>query len=102
MDNNKIENNSKNGIPVCMEGLTFLALLILKLTSRPDIDWFWVFLPLWIIPVIVFLLAFVFGIILALKESNQKRKKAKLESDRMNEWNKKKKENEDRKKNEQV
>lgn len=47
-------------------GLTFLALLILKLTGLADITWFWVFFPLWILPAVVLTLPpIIFLLVLA-------------------------------------
>lgn len=46
-------DSSKNG-GIGLLGLTFVVLLVLKLTNlAPGLSWFWVWFPLWIGPAIV-------------------------------------------------
>lgn len=51
MSDKKVKVNV--GPTIGLGGLTFLVLLILKLTGSANVTWFWVFFPLWIGPVIV-------------------------------------------------
>lgn len=46
-----------------ISGLTFIALLVIKLAVNPSISWFWVFFPLWIVPSALIALSLVIFII---------------------------------------
>lgn len=59
----------KGGSSIGIGTIVFIVLLILKLTgAAPGLTWFWVFFPLWIVPVaaicliaIVVLITTIFG-----------------------------------------
>jgi len=46
-------------------GLTFVVLLVLKLTNLAQITWFWVFFPLWILPAILLGVGGIFFLVYA-------------------------------------
>lgn len=54
-------SSSSSGIGVC--GATFVALLVLKFTGYFQYSWFWVFLPLFLPIIILFLILGVIGIL---------------------------------------
>lgn len=63
------DNIEKGGSSIGIGTIVFIVLLILKLTgAAPGLTWFWVFFPLWIVPVaaicliaIVVLITKIFG-----------------------------------------
>lgn len=63
------DNIKKGGSSIGIGTIVFIVLLILKLTgAAPGLTWFWVFFPLWIVPVaaicliaIVVLITTIFG-----------------------------------------
>lgn len=63
------DNFKKGGSSIGIGTIVFIVLLILKLTgAAPGLTWFWVFFPLWIVPVaaicliaIVVLITTIFG-----------------------------------------
>lgn len=63
------DNIKKGGSSIGIGTIVFIVLLILKLTgAAPGLTWFWVFFPLWIVPVaaicliaIIVLIATIFG-----------------------------------------
>ena len=59
MTNNN-SNVSFSGPSLGVSFLVFLVLLVLKMTSLVDISWIWVTCPLWIGPVVCFVLWFWF------------------------------------------
>jgi len=63
-------NSSNNGVG--MYGLTFIALLVLKLTNVIDWSWWWITCPLWGGAAISFIIAIIL-IIVAIKKGAKKR-----------------------------
>lgn len=63
------DNIKKGGSSIGIGTIVFIVLLTLKLTGAvPGLTWFWVFFPLWIVPVaaicliaIVMLITKIFG-----------------------------------------
>lgn len=63
------DNIKKGGSSIGIGTIVFIVLLVLKLTgAAPGLTWFWVFFPLWIVPVaaicliaIVMLITTIFG-----------------------------------------
>lgn len=63
------DNIEKGSYSIGIGTIVFIVLLILKLTgAAPGLTWFWVFFPLWIVPVaaicliaIVVLITKIFG-----------------------------------------
>lgn len=63
------DNIKKGGSSIGIGTIIFIVLLVLKLTGAvPGLTWFWVFFPLWIVPVaaicliaIVVLITTIFG-----------------------------------------
>lgn len=63
------DNFKKGGSSIGIGTIVFIVLLTLKLTGAvPGLTWFWVFFPLWIVPVaaicliaIVMLITKIFG-----------------------------------------
>lgn len=63
------DNIKKGGSSIGIGTIVFIVLLVLKLTGAvPGLTWFWVFFPLWIVPVaaicliaIVMLITTIFG-----------------------------------------
>ena len=63
-------SSSSSGIG--LSGLTFIALLVLKLTNVIDCSWWWVTAPLWINAIIV-ILAVAGGVLWMRKTKNYKK-----------------------------
>jgi len=81
MINGRIERITVNTTPaVGFLGLTFLILLVLKLTKLATISWFWVFSPLLVVPAILLLIGIVIGGVFAVAATHDyinKRKRLK-------------------------
>jgi hypothetical protein len=56
---NMAEGKTSISIGPGLGTLTFLVLLVLKLTGLANMTWFWVFFPLWIIPAVFIVFLFV-------------------------------------------
>lgn len=77
-----------NNTPVSLEGLTFLLLLALKLTGAANLDWFVVFLPLLIFPVLYFTLGIIGVAIMTAMSIVKKSRASKQMKTRQDEWTK--------------
>lgn len=67
-------NSTTSSGGINLFGLTFVVLLVLKLTGWASISWFWVFFPLLLIPILL-ALYFVLLIFTALIEELKKQKR---------------------------
>jgi hypothetical protein len=66
----------QRGFPIL--GVTFLLLLTLKLTGVSAVSWWWVFFPLYLIPLLLILFAVAFfGFALAVDVTRWVRRKVK-------------------------
>jgi len=87
----------KTSTPVTLEGLTFLVLLVLKLTGKADISWLTVFLPLYIGPALVIIVGLFAAIFMGAKESLKQSREKKTHTKRQDEWIKLMEENKNKK-----